>query len=193
MEAGAIVERRGGGAVKWLTFAVCAVGILTLQTTLAAHVELLSVRPDWVFVLVVFFALYCPRSEAFLAAWVLGFAVDLLSIERMGLMAITYATSALLVNGVREFVFLKSAMTHFMATLGGCLVLNAMLGVYRVVALDSYAGWMHVALEGVGTSIYTAVWAIPIHHFLVKASGLLGVRDTVSARPRTAGPGGNRV
>ncbi len=179
--------------MRWLTFAVCAVGVLTLQTTLAAPVGFRGVRPDWVFVLVVFFALYCPRNEAFLAAWVLGFAVDLLSIERMGLMAITYAISALLVNGVREFVFLKSVMTHFMATLGGCLVLNAMLGVYRVVALDSYAGWVHVVLEGVGTSFYTALWAIPIHHLLVKASGLLGVRDTVSARPRMAGPGGHRV
>lgn len=179
--------------MRWLTFAVCAVGVLTLQTTLAGLLSVGPVRPDWVFVLVVFFALYCPRNEAFLAAWLLGFGVDLLSIERLGLMAITYGITAILINAVREVVFLKSAVTHFVVTLCGGLILGAMLGVYRLVAFDADEGWASVVLEGLGASVYAAAWAIPIHHVLGKFSRLLGLRVTGSPRVRPAGAGSTRV
>ena len=179
--------------MRWLTFAICAVGVLTLETTLAGPLSVGRVRPDWVFVLVVFFALYCPRNEAFLAAWLLGFGVDLLSIERMGLMAITYGVTALLINAVREVVFLRRAVTHFVVTLCGGLLLNAMLGVYRLAAFDACASWATVVLEGLVASVYAAGWAIPIHHALLKFSRLLGVRVTISPRVRAAGAGGTGV
>ena len=53
--------------MRWLGFAICAVMGLTLQTTVAWRFEIGGARPDWMLVLVVFFALHTRSEEGLLA------------------------------------------------------------------------------------------------------------------------------
>ena len=119
--------------MRWSVFAGCAAAGLILQTTVAARTAIADVRPDWVFVLVVFFGLYAPRIDACLAGWVLGLGMDLLSVERLGLLATAYCVTAVIVNLIRDLVFLKHAGTHFVVTLVAALLLQAGLAGYRLL------------------------------------------------------------
>ena len=154
--------------MRWLTFAVCAVIGIILQTTLAHRLAIFHVKPDWMFVLTVFFALYSSRRDAVLAGWILGLLVDLTSVERLGLMSAGFALTAVLVNAVRHQVFLKNSVTHFMVTVCAGLVLHAALAAYYVAVYAPGPGvWRAVLLERGAHAIYTGFWALPVHHSLL--------------------------
>ncbi|MEE9297010.1 MAG: rod shape-determining protein MreD [Phycisphaerae bacterium] len=165
--------------MRWSTFAAVAILGLILQTTLAPRLAVGGVRPDWVFVLVVFFGLYGARRDAWLAGWVLGLGADLASIERMGLFAIAYCLVAVVVNAVRDMVFLKNPATHFSVTLAAGLLLQAGLLGYRAVVYPNSMTLRHPAVLQAGcVALYTALWAILIHHLMLKASQPLGLRTS---------------
>lgn len=165
--------------MRWLTFSFFAMIAWVLQTTLAGRVTVLGVGPDWVFVLVVFFALYARRTDGFLAGWALGLGTDLMSIERLGLLSLGYGMTALLVGSIRHLVFLKSAWTHFAVTLMAGFVLQAYLGLYRVFQFPlGSAGPAGVFAEGAMISVYTAAWAPIVHYVLLRFSRGLGLHTS---------------
>lgn len=180
--------------MRWLTFAACAAIGLVLQTTIAGRAAIFNIRPDWMFVLVVFFALYGRRPDVYLAGWILGMATDMMSIERLGLLAVGYTLTAVTVSAARDLVFLKSAVTHFAVTLTAGLFLHAGLTAYRIVVFaDSAAGWGVILLDGTATALYTAVWAVPMHHVLLKLSGRLGLHTSRYSHKRLVVLGSSRV
>jgi len=166
--------------MRWLAFAVCAVVGIILQTTVADHLAISHVKPDWMFVLAVFFGLYSSRRDAVLAGWILGLLVDLTSVERFGLMSGAFALAALLVNAVRHVVFLKNAVTHFIVTVCAGLILQAALSGYHVFTYASAdGGWSELLLERTVHALYTGLWALPVHHGLLKCTRWLRL-DTSS-------------
>lgn len=180
--------------MKWWAFAVCVAGCVVLQTTIASRMAISAVRPDWMFVLVVFFGLYFRARDAYLAGWMLGFCADLASIERLGLFCVAYCLTAVVVNSIRDVVFLKNAVTHFVVTLAVGMMLQCGLVAYRVVLYsDSVAAWGPVMAEGVAVALYTALWAPLIAHFLLKGSGLLGLHTSRYTHRGAGRAGGERV
>lgn len=151
------------------------------------------VKPDWVFVLVVFFSLYSRRRDAYLSGWILGITADLMSIERLGLLSMGYTLTAVMINAIRNLVFLKRGVTHFAVTLGGALFLQAGLAGYRAVTFPDSTPLGVVLLEGAATAVYTALWAVPIHHILLKFSTGLGLHTSRYTHAGLPGMDGRRV
>lgn len=151
--------------------------LLALQAGLAPRLEIWGARPDWLLVAVVFFALHVRAGSAAAGAWCLGFAADLLTLERPGLLAITYTATALLVAGLREYVFRMSAMTQFFVVLAvGLLVRSAWL-IYRYAAYDWNGGWAgQIAGDVVWGAAYTALFAPPMHRLLMSVGKPMGMR-----------------
>lgn len=153
--------------MRWLTFSLCAAAALTLQSALAPYVELFGIRPDWLLVVVVFFALYARPTEAVLGAWIIGFCADLMTIERLGLMALSYALAALLVISIRDYLFCHRPATQFAVTLMVCLMVRAVWCGYRRILYDPAES---ILLDGIADvaagSIYTAGWALPVDRLL---------------------------
>ena len=87
--------------MRWIFFLILAGLFLIGQTSLAPRVEILNVRPDWMFILVVFIALHAQGPDAMLGGWVLGLMADVCSDERMGLFALVYGLSALVLVRLR--------------------------------------------------------------------------------------------
>ena len=50
--------------MRWLTFAILAILVLTLQAAVAPRIELFSARPDFLLIVVVFLGLYAPSKDA---------------------------------------------------------------------------------------------------------------------------------
>jgi len=58
--------------MRWLSFLLLGVVLLTLQSAVAPRIELLGARPDWLLVVVVFFAMHAPPRDAVIGAWIIG-------------------------------------------------------------------------------------------------------------------------
>jgi len=166
--------------MRWTTFVIVAAALLTLQTAVAPFFQVFGARPDWLFVGVVYFALYARARDAVIAAWVIGFCADLMTIERMGLVSFSYALSALCVTSVREYVFRYRALTQFTMTFCTCMLVQTAWMLYRRLMFSSTQSiWMDWLMGALLVSMYTGLWAPLLHKLLLKFSRLLGI-----ARPR---------
>lgn len=174
--------------MRWLTFFLLAAVVLTLQSAVAPRLEVLGARADWLLVIVVFFSLYAPRREAVISAWIVGMAADLMTVERLGLLALSYALAAVGITSVREHLFRYRAATQFVVTLVVCLLLRAAWLVYRRVSYDMAEPFLADLTVDVLAAIYTALWAPLLHKGLLGMSGMLGL-----ARPRYSYAGLHRL
>lgn len=146
--------------------------VVSLQTVLAPRLEVLGARPDWLLVLVVFLGLYVPPRRSILTAWFVGMCADLMTLERLGFLSLTYTLVALLLAGVRDHIFRYSILTQLACTfLLGVLVQSLWL-VYARLLYDWDAGFM---MQVFGAALYTAVWAPLMHGAMLRAGRLLGL------------------
>ncbi len=166
--------------MRWLTFSLLAIMVLTLQSAVGPRLTLLGSRPDWLLVVVVFLALYAPPQDAVLGAGLIGLGGDLLSIERLGLLVLSYVLVAMVIVGVREHVFKSAHTTRFILTLVVGLALRVgWAAYYRALYDASVSVGLELLQQVVWGAVYTACWALPLHFVLVRFSRIFGF-----ARPR---------
>lgn len=154
--------------MRWLPFILMAGAVLTLQATVAPRFELHEVRPDWLLVLVVVIALHAGMADAALGAWIVGACADLMTIERPGLVSLSYLAAALVVTSAREFLFRHRWLTQFAVTLVMCFLVRTGWLVYRRMLYSSFESpWVDAWTDVVLCSVYTAAWA-PLLNWAVK-------------------------
>jgi rod shape-determining protein MreD len=150
-------------------FVILALLTLTLQVTLAPRVVLFGARPDWLLVLAVFIGLHVRGAEAPILAWLVGFAADLMSIERPGLMSIGFGLTAAVIHRFREFVFIRHPLTYFSLTLLAALGMQMLMSLYRNMVYDwPGASGVGEFSHAAAVAIWSGLWAIPVHWMLLK-------------------------
>jgi hypothetical protein len=103
----------------------------------------------------------------------------------VGLFSLAFSLVALVVYGVREFLFREHPLTHFLVTFVACLVIQIMLDVHRVVAFgDSAGGFWHLSRETLLTALVTALFALPVHFVLLRMHRTLGIMPARVGRRR---------
>ena len=160
--------------MRWISFAIIAVMCLTLHTTLAQRLAVWGAWPDAILVMVVFFGMHAKRWDAVIAGWTLGVMGDLASMERFGLLSLTYALVALAVQSSREWMFRYHPLTHFSVTFAAGLVTQCVFWMYTVMTTDSPAGqsW---SVGPVAIAFYSGLCALPVHAVLLRMSSWLGL------------------
>lgn len=162
--------------MRWLTLAILFVFVLTLQTAVAPRLELFSARPDFLLVVVVFLALYAPSKDAIAAGWILGVCADLMTIERFGVIALSYGLTAMIVTSIREFLFRYRIVTQTVVTFAACLLVRTGWTMYYYLLYlprePMLGDWL---IGGVVASAYTAALAPFIFRVLFSMSRLLGI------------------
>lgn len=175
--------------MRWLTFLILAAVTLTLQSTLGVRLALFGARPDWILVVVVFFALHAPHRDAVLGATLIGFGADLMTLEPLGLLALSYGLVAMLVVSVREYLFRNESVTRFLLTLIVGLLLRLLWTIYHRAFYDPVASvFGELAIDVLVAAIYTAAWAPPAHALLTRMSRTFGL-----SRPRYSFAGLHRL
>lgn len=164
-------------AMRTMIWMIGGTLLLALQAGLAPRLELWGARPDWLLAAVIFFALHVQGGSAAVGAWCLGFSADLMTLERPGLLAITYTVTALLVTSLREYVFRMSVTAQFAVTFAtGVLIRSAWLA-YRHAAFDWERGWISEwSSDVLWGAAYTAAFAPPIHRLLTRLGRQMGMR-----------------
>lgn len=162
--------------MRWLTFALIGIVTVTLHTTLGPSLAVGSIRPDWILVAVVFFAMHVRSPDAVAAGWMLGLLADLQSAERFGLLSLVYGLTAGGVYLAREALFRAHPLSHAAMTFAaGCFVQGALWMYYVAVLGFGRASWSSPAATGLLVALYSALWAPIIHAGLLKFSPWLGL------------------
>jgi len=164
--------------MHWLPFLILSSIVLTLQTTIAAKLEIAGARPNWPLVLVVFYALDARHPHGILAGWVLGFLADLMTVERMGFLSLSYGMVALAVAMIREHVFRERLLTRFFVTFGASLMLGLCWLAYRRLMYGSTLMDFGDFSGVLNSSLHSAAWAVPAHFVLRPHGRLLGFHGT---------------
>ncbi len=153
--------------MRWYHFGilvlVAMMGVV-VQTTagqlLWFRTEVGWVGPELLAAAAVFLALYAASAtDAALAGWVLGFAVDLtISGPGMGLLALLYATGCLGIFRIREVFYREKVMTQMVMGFVFCVFVYELWTVYDVLfggrADDGYS---RPVLQALGLAVYTAL------------------------------------
>lgn len=140
--------------MRWLYWLILAYFVLVLQAGLAPFVAWQGVPPNLVLIVVVFFALNAPREPALIACFSLGLMQDLLTAQPLGFDAFACGLVAILVQLTQPAVYREHPLTHFMLTLGGGVIVSALILAQ---------GWLYQTSPPLGVlithTLYTAALA----------------------------------
>lgn len=177
--------------MKWLPFLMLLVFTAVLQTTLAPVLAIGPIRPDWMLLLAVHYAIWGRWPDAALAAWGLGFAMDLCSANIPGqgtaaLHALTYGAAACAILYLRVDLFREHWLTQPAITFVFTWLVHMVIGLVYVKSSTSPTAPGFFGLFGLSflTALYTAVWTPyllwPLKK-LRKWTGLVKKRDLAIA------------
>lgn len=143
---------------------------VVLQTTLAPAIELLGVRPDFPFLIVLLVALQEGAAGGALAGFVAGLFVDLGSAETLGVSSLANSIVGFGVGSLADRVVRTSALTRTLITFGAVVVRDQ-----AIAALALAEGFVDgVRLLGVFSipgGVYTALFAALVMALAEKAIG----------------------
>ena len=148
--------------MRWTWFLILAAVGFILQNTVVPVLWLPTplgeVGPELLAALTVFVALNVRgRTNAALAGWVLGFAVDLnLSDGGMGLLALLYAGGAAVLYRAREVFFRDRALVQIILSFVFCAVVFQVWTAYDVFVVTG-GPYARRAAQALCLSAYTAV------------------------------------
>ncbi len=150
--------------MRWVYFIILAVLAVIAQTTVVQVIWLRTrvgyIGPEVLASVAVFAALHArTRTDAALAGWVCGFALDLtLTGPGMGVMSLLYMAAAVGVHHLREVTFRERAVTQIILALLFCLFAYGLLTAYDL--LTGALGGQSVfgrAIQCAGLAAYTAM------------------------------------
>lgn len=149
--------------MRWVYF-ICLVLVgAVVQTSLVPVLWFRTpagwVGPEILAAVAVFVGLYAPTAtDAALAGWALGLAVDLtLSGSGMGLLALLYAAGAAGVFAVREAFFRDRVVTRMLLGALFCVFVYEIWIAYDVLIAGAGGGLGRPALLALALAAYTAV------------------------------------
>jgi hypothetical protein len=160
--------------MNWLAYAIFAGLLLTLQSTAAAEAAVFGARPDLLVATAAFLSLFGRPRDAAIGAWLLG--AGLLTVERFGLMSLSYLLAAVSISSIRLYVFRGEALTQMVVVLVAALAVNGICLIYRHLLYDPAESVLRgMAASVVFGSVYSAVVAVPLFGVLRRIAPALGM------------------
>lgn len=125
----------------------------------------LTLRPDFVALTLLYWGIHQPRKVGFLPAWLLGLAVDVADGSLFGQHALAYSVmmfSAIALHRRVAMFGVRHQMLHVLAIL---LLMQVIILVVRAAAGGEYPGWWYFAPSVVGALLWPVtrfLFAIPL-------------------------------
>lgn len=164
--------------MRWAPCVFLALVALGFQMTVAPVIAIHAVRPNFMFVLAVHWALWGPWPDGAIAAWGLGLTVDLLTLAgggRIGLYAFLFGGAAWAIMQVRQVFFREHPLTLFVLTLVFGWAVELAVEVFRhwLTGTPMQAGTL--CWPAFFTALYTAAFAPYGHWVLRRTNGWTGL------------------
>jgi len=138
--------------MRWLTYFILAYLAMGLQIGLAGVLRYHNGEINFVLIAVVFIALNAPRDSALLGSFVLGALQDMATQQPLGVHALAYGFTAMLISFTQGRVYRGHPLTHFALTLAGGFITAGVMFVHSAVRGPS-------APVSIASAFYTAILA----------------------------------
>jgi len=125
--------------MKLIRLAIFGLLAVLLQAGLADPVSINGVKPDLVFLAVVFIALYAPAPLVYPLAWVLGSMEDVFTSGRFGIYGALYLVVAHFILNSRDDLFTEHRYTQLLVVGLHALLVNLVLATLNAVRYDIQA------------------------------------------------------
>ncbi len=126
------------------------------------------VRPDFLALLALFFALYAPRRHTPLAAWIIGFTADLLSLGTPGAFAFSFGLLALLTLSARQILYADHAVARIILAFCWTFLAHAFsFAVPCLLGRRAFADLMPFLGLSFCIALYTAALT-PVYYLLAR-------------------------
>ena len=147
--------RRGG----WLIFVTLLVAMLASVVHLPAAVPdwVGHLRPDWIVAVLFYWGFAASERTGLVEAWLLGFAVDVLVGDPLGLNGACMATAVFSGHMLHERIRLYSALQRAGVAFVVLLVAALVREVTRVLALGTIPSFWFLAAPGVTALLFPLV------------------------------------
>ncbi len=119
--------------MRHLVAAILFVAMIVVQATVSPRIAIWGVAPDLMVVLVVELAFRLPRPENLVWPWAAGLASDLRGDGPAGVLAFTYALTALAIDRMREFFFVESLFVRPAAVAVADLLHHAAIAISQII------------------------------------------------------------
>ncbi len=153
--------------IRFRSISFCFISflILVLQSTLTYSLALGPIKPDFVLLLVIFFALYKGAKQGMFYGMAVGLGVDALSGGVIGINSFALGCLGLVCGMLEERVYINHFLTKFLVALVACLFY---IIVYYVLAVHFFRlpGFFSNLDIVIGTIFYTSVCNIFFTDFL---------------------------
>jgi rod shape-determining protein MreD len=175
--------------LRWISFVILLVVVTALQKTVAPFIAVHTIRPDFMVIVAVHYALAARPYDALLACWCVGLAIDLTSLSytgapNVGLYAMSLGLIGFVIVKLRDLTFRESTMTQLFFTFATKLLLCLMAGAYMLYVTGVKGRFGDVFLTGIYGAVFTAVLA-PYGHWALKGlRSVLGIGATHRLRVR---------
>ena len=124
------------------------------------------IRPDFLALLAIFFAFYAPRRHALLAAWIVGFTADLLSLGTPGAFAFSFGMLALFSLSARQILYRDHPISRIILAFGWTFIAHAFsFAVPCLLGRRTFADLMPFLNTSFCVALYTAAFT-PVYYLL---------------------------
>ncbi len=141
--------------MRWVRFAVLIVVAAVLQASLADVVAIKNIKPDFLLILVVFFAIYCNTFDAIITSFAIGFAADLSIGTAMGPQMISLGLIGTLLANLRRIITIGKMPYQSLAIFATGIV-SGLLAVF-LSYLKKHPPTENVYTILLWTSLYSAI------------------------------------
>jgi len=152
---------------RTLRFIVIAYLVLLSQASLVNMMTLKSIKPDFVLLLVIFFALHKGMRQGMFCGIILGFCVDTLSSGIFGINCLILGCVGFFTGMLKDRVYTTHFLTKILVAFCACLF---SIIIYYALALNFHRlmPFSENLLPFTGTLIYTALFNIIFFNVLDK-------------------------
>jgi rod shape-determining protein MreD len=119
--------------MRWISYFILAYLAIGLQVGLREYIKYMDAAPDFVLLVVIFIALNAPRDAALLGCFALGVMQDLLTVQSLGLYALSYSLVGMFVLSTQQIVYREHPLTHFSLAMLSGLMTSAVLLIHGLI------------------------------------------------------------
>ena len=156
--------------MHWPIFALVLFVTAVLQITAGRYISFANglIRPDFLVLLALFFALYAPRRHAPLAALIIGLIADLLSYSPSATaFAFSFGLLGLLTLSARRMLYPDHPISRLILAFCWCFLTQLFaLAMPWILGPRTFADFMSYSGLSVRIALYTVVFT-PVYYLMV--------------------------
>jgi rod shape-determining protein MreD len=161
--------------MRWIQFAVLVIITALLQPAVSQLIEItrLDARPDFLLIIMVYFAVNAEGADAIIASFALGLAADI-AMGMPGPRMLAFGICGTALNSMRRYILLNRKLHVFIVVLITALVAGLIadaLGLFRV--RESVRA---ILLRTPSSALYSAILAPYVFSGMDLLAGVLGLR-----------------